>query len=140
MRKPISPRVHGAIDYTTVAATAALPRALDFPPRAEALCYALAGGYLAISLLTDYPLSVRRLIPFKGHGIAEGVIGLALPALPWALDFADHRPARNFFVGLTALTAVVAALTDWSGRSRSAGASRRRKRGPGRAIRKRVAA
>jgi len=30
------------------------------------------------------------------------------------LGFAKHRPARNFFLGLTALTALTAALTDWS--------------------------
>ena len=27
---------------------------------------------------------------------------------------ADHRPARHFLLGLTAVTAVVAALTDWT--------------------------
>jgi hypothetical protein len=29
------------------------------------------------------------------------------------LGFAKHRGARNFFLGLTALTFVVASLTDW---------------------------
>ena len=51
--------------------------------------------------------------PIKAHGAAEAAIGLALPALPFALGFARHRAARNFFFGLTALTFVVAALTDW---------------------------
>ena len=46
-------------------------------------------------------------------GLGEAVLGLALPALPWALGFAQHKAARNFFFGLTALTFVVAALTDW---------------------------
>jgi hypothetical protein len=77
----------------------------------------LAGGYTALSAMTDYPLSVRRLVPFKGHGAAELAIGLALPAMPWLLGFADNRAARNLCFGLTALTLVVAALTDWDGRS-----------------------
>ena len=114
MRKPISPRTHGILDYATVAATALAPRLLDFPPAAERLCYALAGSYLGVSLLTDYPLAARRAIPFPAHGVTEGVIGAVLPALPKALGFANHRAARNFLFGLTALTAVVAALTDWS--------------------------
>jgi hypothetical protein len=42
------------------------------------------------------------------------VIGAMLPALPWMLGFAKHRPARNFFIGLAVLTAVVAMLTDWN--------------------------
>jgi hypothetical protein len=52
-------------------------------------------------------------VPFKAHGAAEAVIGLALPFMPWLLGFSDHKPARNFFLGLTALTFVTAALTDW---------------------------
>jgi hypothetical protein len=115
MNKPISPRAHGVLDYATSAATALAPTLLGFPEPAAKLCYALAGGYAGLSLLTDYPLGAKRVVPFKGHGVAEGVIGLALPALPWALGFARHRGARNFVLGLTALTAVVAALTDWDG-------------------------
>ena len=121
MNKPISPRAHGILDYATSAATAIAPRALGFPESATKLCYALAGGYTGLSLLTDYPLGAKRVVPFKGHGAAEGLIGLALPALPWALGFARHRAARNFVFGLTALTAVVAALTDWEGTERGQG-------------------
>ena len=113
MRKPISPRTHGVLDYATVVATAAAPHLLDFPAPARRLAYALAGSYLGISLLTDYPLAARRTIPFPVHGATEGAIGLALPALPRAFGFEDHRGARNFFLALTAITAVVAALTDW---------------------------
>jgi hypothetical protein len=113
MQHPITPRAHGVLDYATSVATAAAPTLLGFPKPAAALCYALAGGYTGLSLLTDYPLGAKRVVPFKGHGVAEGVIGLVLPALPWALGFSRHRAARNFFFGLTAVTAVVAALTDW---------------------------
>ena len=113
MQKPITPRLHGLLDYTTAAATAAAPRIFDFPAAAAWVCYALGAGYTGLSLLTDYPLGAKRAVPFKGHGIAEGIIGAALPAVPWALGFAAHRPARNFMFGLTALTAVVAALTRW---------------------------
>ncbi len=113
MEKPISPALHGVLDYATVCATAAAPGAFNFPEPAARLCYALASSYLGLSAVTDYPLSVKRLVPFKAHGATEVAIGLALPALPWVLGFAHHRAARNFCFGLTAVTAVVAALTDW---------------------------
>jgi len=116
MKKPITPRVHGMIDYATVAATAAAPTLLGFPGRAAMLAYGMAGSYLGLSAVTDYPLSARRMVPFRTHGIAEAVSGLALPAMPWALGFARHRRARNFFLGLTGLTFAVAALTDWTKR------------------------
>ena len=113
MNRPISPRTHGVLDYATVGATLLAPRLLGFPTRAARASYALGGGYAALSALTDYPLSVKRAVPFRAHGAAEGLVGLALPVLPRVLGFSRHRGARNFFLGLTALTAVVAALTDW---------------------------
>lgn len=113
MRKPISPRLHGVLDYATVATLAAAPRLMHFPKRATRAADALAGSYGGLSALTDYPLAVRRTIPFKAHGVAEAASGLALPLLPWLLGFSEHKAARNFFLGLTAVTFVVAALTDW---------------------------
>lgn len=114
MQKPINGRMHGMMDYATVAATAAAPRVLGFPRSAENLAYGLAAGYLGLSLMTDYPLSARRLVPFKGHGATEVAIGMALPFLPWVLGFAKNRRARDFFLGLTAVTAATALLTDWN--------------------------
>jgi hypothetical protein len=113
MRKPISPRVHGVLDYTTSAAVTAAPLAMNFPKPARVLFDSLAAGYTGVSAVTDYPLSAKRLVPFKAHGATELAIAAVLPFLPWALGFADHRAARNLCFGLTALTVVVAALTDW---------------------------
>lgn len=114
MQKPINGRMHGMMDYATVATTVAAPRMLGFPRQAETLAYGLAMGYLGLSLLTDYPLSAKKAVPFKGHGATEVVLGMALPFLPRLLGFEDNRRARNFFLGLTALTAVTALLTDWN--------------------------
>jgi hypothetical protein len=112
---PISPRLHGVLDYTTSAAVAIAPRAMRFPKPARILFESLAAGYTGLSSVTDYPLSVKRVAPFKVHGATELAIAAILPALPFALGFADHRAARNLCFGLTALTLVVAALTDWDG-------------------------
>jgi hypothetical protein len=114
MRKPISPRIHGVLDYATSATVAAAPQVMRFPKPARVLFESLAASYTGLSAVTDYPLSVKRLVPFKAHGATELAIAAALPVLPWALGFADHRAARNLCFGLTALTLVVAALTDWN--------------------------
>lgn len=129
MKKPITPYAHGILDYATVATIAAAPRLFDFPDEAANACYMLAGGYAGLSMLTDYPLALKRSIPFKAHGLAEIMIGAVLPALPFLLGFADDRRARNFFIGLTALTAMTAAMTDWDKDSERT-ARRRHKRKP----------
>ena len=50
--KPISPRVHGMLDYSTAAAVAAAPRIMDLPAPASRLFETLAGGYTALSAVT----------------------------------------------------------------------------------------
>jgi hypothetical protein len=115
MRKPISPRIHGIIDYTTSATIAALPGFIEMPKRARRLFRGLGAGYTGLSSVTDYPLAAKRLVPFKAHGAAELAVGAALPAMPWVLGFQRNRAARTLCFGITALTAVVASLTDWDG-------------------------
>lgn len=115
MQKPISPTAHGILDYSTMGATLAATRALGLPERAARTAYALAGGYMVMSALTDYRPAVKRAVPLKVHGAVDAGLGVLIPALPWLLGFARNRRARNLFLGLTAVTAVVTALTDWSG-------------------------
>ena len=115
MQKPISPAMHGALDYATSAAVAVAPHVLDFPPPARRLFSSLAGGYTALSSVTDYPASIKRVVPFRAHGAAEAAIGLALPFLPRLLGFEHHKAARNACYALAGITFVVAALTRWDG-------------------------
>jgi hypothetical protein len=113
MKKPITPFAHGVLDYATVAALAAVPSLLRFPKPAARAAYVLAGGYAGLSALTDYPLAVKRAVPFKAHGATELVIGALLPALPMLLGFKHDRRASSVFYGLTGMTLAVALLTDW---------------------------
>src|SRR3954454_16938782 len=68
VRKPISPRLHGVLDYMTSTAVAAAPLVFDFPKPARRLFESLAAGYTGLSAVTNYPLSVKRLPAVKGHG------------------------------------------------------------------------
>jgi hypothetical protein len=117
MQKPISPKTHGVLDYTTSAAVAMAPMAIDLPKRASAVAYGLAGGYTALSMLTKYPMGAAKVVPFKGHGLAEAAIGLALPFVPRMLHIkkkSARKKAQLFFCGIATLTAIVAAMTDWN--------------------------
>lgn len=125
MQHPISPKTHGIIDYTTSTAIAMAPKALNLPKRAAAACYGLAAGYTALSMLTKYPAGAKKVVPFKGHGAAEVMIGAALPFVPRMLGLKHRRMetgkqqrakrnAQMLFAGLAAMTGVVALLTDWN--------------------------
>ncbi len=112
---PISPTLHGIIDYSTSSAAAVAPKLLDFPEEAAAASYALAGGVSGLAATTrSSGAAVRPLVPLKAHGLSDVALGLARPALPWLLGFSKNTAARNFFLGLGAMTLVVTALTNWS--------------------------
>ena len=112
MKKPISPTVHGVIDYLSSATFAAAPALLRFRSRAATnLARSLGAGYTGMSLGTAYPLGAVKKIPFPAHVATDAVLGLGFAAAPWLLGFADDARARNFFLGMAAFSAVVVSLT-----------------------------
>ena len=113
MRKPISPNLHGLLDYATMAAVFLAPKLLPMPRRARRTARRLAVGYTAMSALTEYPLSLHPTLPWRAHGQVDKVLGAMLPVVPFVLGFGRNKAARNFFLGLAAVTVAVTLLTDW---------------------------
>ena len=116
MTKPISARVHGVLDYATVAGFLNAPMVFGFSGRPAAIVYWLSGIHLLMTGCTDFPLGVFKWIPFKIHGAIELVAGLFILVAPWIFGFSDVYVARNFFVVLAIIIFVVVAFTDYSQR------------------------
>ncbi len=118
--KPISPTIHGVLDYMTCAFFALAPTLFNLQGTYATVCYVLAGGYLVISLLTNMPLGLARVIPFPVHGKLELVSGLVFIASPWLFGFAnENETARNLFVAAGVVFLIVYFLTDWYAQTRS---------------------
>ncbi|MBW3593841.1 MAG: hypothetical protein KY396_09115 [Actinobacteria bacterium] len=92
MKRPISTRVHGVIDYTTGAALIAAPEVLRLDGvRASSLAPRIAGaGATAYSALTDYAHGFAKRIPMRAHLALDAASGAALAASPWVLGYARH--------------------------------------------------
>lgn len=103
------PRVHGLLDYVTVAVFLAAPGVLGFTGLSAGLCYGLAAIHLLMTLLTDFPLGVRGTVPFRLHRAVEVVVGLALVVVPWILADAILLTGRIFF-GLVGVAILAVAL------------------------------
>ena len=114
MLKPISPTMHGALDYGMAMGAAAAPSLLKLPVRASGLAYGLAGAVLGMAAFTDFKPAVKRAVPLRAHMAADSALGMALPAMPWLLGFSQNKRARNLFIGLTAMMALTTAMTNWS--------------------------
>jgi len=78
MRKPISTRTHGILDYVTAATLAALPSMLGLSERTTRALQMMAIGKLGYSMLTDNELGLARLIPMKAHLAMDAANGVAL--------------------------------------------------------------
>jgi hypothetical protein len=131
--KPVSARVHGVLDYATVAAFLNAPMVFGFHGTPAAVAYWLAGIHLLMTGFTDFPVGLFRWIPFKVHGVIELLAGVFVLAAPWLFGFAQESAARNFFLGIGIIVLVLIALTDYSqrvARPPQDPADRRQWRGP----------
>lgn len=101
--------VHRAIDFAAVLVFALAPTLFGLTGNTRLLAYALAAIHLALTLATLFPGRPRGLVPFNLHGITEGVVGLALVALPLVRNWTHG--ARTFYLAMGVVLLILAAAT-----------------------------
>jgi len=109
----INSRVHRVLDFVTVAGFVVAPTALGLSGLPANLAYILAVVHLGLTLATDFSRAGARPVSLVLHGGVEGVVGLALVALPWLLSW--DGPARTFYVGRCRDSARVGLVRLWGG-------------------------
>jgi hypothetical protein len=84
MKKPISTRLHGVLDYVA-GITLMVPWIVNFyGDNSDTWMLAMAGIFtILISLLTNYELSFIRIIPMKVHLFLDVLVAAFLIALPF---------------------------------------------------------
>jgi hypothetical protein len=109
----ISPKTHAAMDYITVGAF--LMGAGFFWERSKrAALGALicAGAELAVSLLTDYPGGVKKVISFRTHREIDFGLAAMTATMPEFLAFKDDSE-RKFFLAQGMLITAISELTQF---------------------------
>jgi hypothetical protein len=109
-RGPISPRVHGTLDYLLAATLIVAPLVLHFHDDTAKVFVLVIGG--AASLLaagTAWSRGLVRVIPPIVHGIADVGATVALILAPFVLGYSGHTLALVFsvVVGLGGLGATL---------------------------------
>ena len=107
----LSTKTHGVLDYLVGALLIVAPYLFGFANGGPAQWVPMALGATTIvySLLTDYELSIARMVPFPVHLALDGVSALLLLASPWLFGFAGQ--VRWPHVGVAILEIVVTLLT-----------------------------
>lgn len=111
--KLFSTKVHGALDYVTVAILPTLPRALGWENRLTRFLDGAAAGVLAYSLLTRYELGALKILPMRGHLCADAIFGTTmLSGAASDLSGGENKAAKAVLVGLGLFALLAAVVTE----------------------------
>ena len=113
LRRWVPQDVHSLLDYQG-GATSAVAGLLSDDPVAKAAGLALGSSVIGVSLLTDYRMSLTKLVPIEAHEIADYAYGAAAILAPFVLGYAKRSPivaAVHVMVGLTTILASL--VTDY---------------------------
>jgi hypothetical protein len=103
--RPIDSTLHGVTDYTVGALLmTALPRLAGIEGTQAARQIRIAGAaHAGYSTVTDYPLGIAKLIPYKAHLAIDAIGALALAATPFVTG--QWKKGRRQWVPHVALCA-----------------------------------
>ncbi|WP_134496762.1 SPW repeat protein [Microvirga pakistanensis] len=98
----VSTRIHGVMDYLVGLLLTVVPYLLGFADGSAAqwIPIILGVAILGMALMTDFELSVVRLIPMPVHLGIDVAGGLLLLASPWLFGFADRVMWPHVIVGI----------------------------------------
>src|SRR4051795_8594206 len=111
-RGPISPRVHGMLDYLLAAALLAVPLAVQFhDDTATVVMLVLGGAATLLAIGTNWSTGIVRILPPVVHGIADIAATLVLVFAPFVLGFTEHTVATVLYIVIGAGGLVSTLLT-----------------------------
>jgi hypothetical protein len=96
--KIISSKAHAALDYLTVVIFALAPTAIGLTGTSAIISYVLAAVHLSMTLVTDMPFSLVKIVPIKLHALVELTVGPVLVIGGLLLELPTS--ARTFFVAM----------------------------------------
>jgi hypothetical protein len=113
MKKPVNPHTHGIIDYIFSAIQLAGPTLLKLNDNTKKTYSMLGSGFLATNMLSDTPVGVERIIPFKVHQKIDAAFLGTLSLLTFSRKIKNDKVALAFHLGLLATAVAHYVLTDY---------------------------
>lgn len=113
-------RIHGLLDLALVVIFLLAPLVYGLGGSPAAIAWSLAIVHLLLTLLTRFPMGLRKVIPLVVHGIIELIVGVFLVILPTIAGYGPGSPARRFYTVIGAVILVLWVLTDYRTRDTAA--------------------
>jgi hypothetical protein len=114
-RGPIPLNTHAALEPLIAIVIIAAPWIFGFSSAddAKVVCIAVGAIMLAAGSMTDWRLSIARVIPLRVHMATDLLLGAVLILAPFVLGFSDQGGATRFTVIAGALEILTALATRW---------------------------
>ena len=124
----ISPKAHAIIDYLTIGSFFMSAGWFWSRNKRAALAALICGGAeLAVSLLTDYPGGVKKVISFRTHGEIDLGLAAMTATIPEFLAFKNDSE-KKFFVTQGVLITVATEITQFPNQAKHAKREKRERK------------
>src|SRR5437588_13090935 len=112
--KMVSPKTHAIVDYLIAGSFLAMGTVFWSRNKRAALSAFFCGGAeLAVSLLTDYPGGVKKVISFPMHGDIDVGLAAIAATMPEFMAF-EEESEKAFFVTQSVIKTAVTGLTEFN--------------------------
>jgi hypothetical protein len=114
-RGPIPLNLHAALEPLMAVLIIAAPWIFGFSETdsATTICVLVGVAMLAVGAMTDWRMSLARLIPLRMHLIGDLLLGAVLVLSPLIFGFSDEGGPTRFMVIVGVLELMTALMTRW---------------------------
>lgn len=114
-RGPVPLNLHAALEPLMAVVIIAAPWIFGFSDTdsATVICVLVGVAMLLVGSMTDWRLSLMRLIPLRGHLTGDLMLGAVLVLSPLIFGFADEGGPTRFMVIAGVLELMTALMTRW---------------------------
>jgi len=111
--KPITPKMHGVMDYALASVLLLGPPALGLNNKATNVYRGLAANLFTYNALTDYPAGLKPVISLRTHKKVDIANLVTFAAAFFLKGIRQDKKALAFHAGVTAVAVSNVLLTDW---------------------------
>lgn len=109
----LTAKTHAILDYIVVIFLLMSPSLFHLPATTAIFTYVLGVVHLSLTALTDFPLGVFKVIPFKVHGAIELLVSGSLVAAAFILAQIDGTIAKTFYLSFAAVVFLTWLISDY---------------------------
>jgi hypothetical protein len=113
MKKPISPTIHGILDYALSGVQMLVPGMLGLNKKVVKTYLDLGSGFLGVNALTNTPVGLKRVISMKDHQKADAAFLTTLALLTFTKMMAKDKKALPFHLVMLGLSVTNYLMTDY---------------------------